>query len=159
MRCILTQMFRNASLFLVILVLVASCSSDSDGSSGESGAPDAGASTASGETSADSTTSTTLPTFTPAPEEEVETPFSLPPFDTDEIDVMLEEALDDDEVTADELAAVLVIAGVAPDVAECEAEILIELGVEDVGGAVELQRAVEAMTPEITARLTECLQA
>ena len=151
-------MFPNASLFLVILLLVASCSSDSDGSSsGESGAPEVGASTTSGETSADSTT--TLQTFTPAPEEQVETPFSLPPLDTDEIDVMLEEALDDDEVTADEIAAVLVVAGVAPDVAACEAELLVELGVEDIGGAVELQRAVEAMTPEITARLTECLQA
>ncbi len=106
---------------------------------------------------------TTVVTFTPATAGTIVTPFSIPPLDpdpetADEIDVMLDEALDDDEVTADELAAVLEVAGVESDVAVCEADLLFELGVEDLGGIIDLQRAVDAMTDDQASRLQACFE-
>ena len=94
--------------------------------------------------------------FTPASEVNPETPFSIPPLDTDEIDVMLDEAFEDDEVTADEIAAVLEVAGVEPELARCEADLLVSLGVEDVSGGIELQQALDAMTDEDHQQLEAC---
>ena len=148
-------MFRIAVVPVVALaLLVAGCSNDGEGGSGAAGAGGAG----DGSTEAGATTgpTTTLEVFVSAEDTQIETPFSIPPLDTDEIDVMIDEANEDDEVTTDEIAAVLQVAGVEPELAACEAEILVGLGVEDIGGAVELQQAVDSMTDETRAQLAAC---
>lgn len=139
---------------VVVAVLVAvGCSPDDDG--GLTAAPvatDAAESVAAGEQPAETTVTLGLQTSVT-----VETPFSIPPLDTDEVDVMIDEAFEDDEVTEDELRAILVQAGMAPEAAACEAALLAELGVEEINGGQELLDAVQAMTPEQRARLDQCL--
>ena len=148
------------------LFVVAGCSDDSSSSDGEAPADDSSDGSASDDSSGgddsaagddsvagdDSDDSGTDDGGTPPDALEID-PVGV----TDQINTMIEQAAADGEVTGEEIGEILEVSGTPESQADCEADLLAELGVTDPTDPEQLVEAVTIMTEDQRIALSVCL--